>query len=54
VKDTEDPLAFLLSLNLALADNEDREQKVTPPDLPSLMHPDAKFMSRDCVGVAEP
>jgi len=46
---SEDPLAFLLSLNLELADLEAKGQKITPPGLPASIPDPADFLSGDCI-----
>jgi hypothetical protein len=50
MKEAEDPLAFLLRLNLELADKEAKGEPVTPPGLPSLVPNRADFLSKDCIG----
>ena len=37
MKDTEDPLAFLLKLNLDLAAKESAGESITPPGLPAVI-----------------
>jgi len=45
----EDPLAFLLRLNLELADLESKGQVITPPGLPAfILHP-GDFVTNDCI-----
>ena len=47
--DKEDSLAFLLRLNLALAESEAKGGTITPPGLPSnVVHRDV-CMSGDCI-----
>jgi hypothetical protein len=47
----EDILAFLLKLNLELADKESKGQSITPPGLPSFVSNPAEFVSEDCIAV---
>jgi hypothetical protein len=49
MKEEEDPLGFLLRLNLELADQETKGQPVTPPGLPAAILQVAEFESSDCV-----
>ena len=49
--DTEDILAFLLKLNLELADKESKDKPITPPGLPPSVKSPADFVSDDCVTV---
>ncbi len=49
MKPDEDILAFLLKLNLELADKEAKGEPITPPGLPSI-YPDAKkLVTEDCI-----
>jgi hypothetical protein len=49
MKPGEDILAFLLKLNLELADKEAKGEPITPPGLPS-NYPDAqKLVTEDCI-----
>jgi hypothetical protein len=49
MKPAEDILAFLLKLNLELADKETKGEPITPPGLPS-NYPDAKkLVTEDCI-----
>jgi hypothetical protein len=50
---TEDTLAFLLALNLELADKEAKGEQITAPGLPAPAGEAAEFMSKDCVTVRE-
>jgi hypothetical protein len=50
MKDTEDTLAFLLRLNLALAAKEARGEL---PGLPALVPDPADFVTADCVTAPE-
>jgi hypothetical protein len=43
------PLAFLLNLNLAVADKEAKGDQVTAPGLPDFIHNPKDFISQDCV-----
>ena len=45
----EDILAFLLKLNLELAEKEAKGEAITPPGLPALVPEPGSFVSRDCV-----
>ena len=48
MKDDEDILAFLLKLNLELAEKEAKGESITPPGLPAdLAH--AEFITDDCI-----
>jgi hypothetical protein len=49
--DNEDILAFLLKLNLDLADKESKDKPITPPGLPPCVKSPAEFVSADCVSV---
>lgn len=51
VKANEDILAFLLKLNLELAEKESQGQSITPPGLPAFVPEPAAFVSADCVSV---
>jgi hypothetical protein len=51
VKDTEDTLAFLLSLNLALAAKESPDESITPPGLPAFIEDPKDFIAADCIQV---
>jgi hypothetical protein len=50
---SEDILAFLLKLNLELADKETKGEPITPPGLPAFVPKPADFVSADCVTVPE-
>jgi hypothetical protein len=50
---SEDTLAYLLALNLELADKEANGVRITPPGPPVSAGEPAEFMSNDCVTVAE-
>jgi hypothetical protein len=45
---TEDTLAFLLRLNLELADREAIGQTLTPPGLPAAAPDPGSFVTEDC------
>ena len=47
----EDILAFLLKLNLELADTEAKGESITPPGLPAFVPQPASLVSEDCVKV---
>jgi hypothetical protein len=49
MKPDEDILAFLLKLNLELADKEAKGEVITPPGLPAFVPEPESFVSRDCV-----
>jgi SAM-dependent methyltransferase len=51
MKEKDDILAFLLKLNLELADKESKKESITPPGLPSFVPKPADFVSEDCVAV---
>ena len=53
MKESEDTLAFLLALNLELANEEANGVQLTPPGLPVSADEPAEFMSKDCVTVPE-
>jgi hypothetical protein len=53
MKEGEDTLAFLLALNLELADKEAKGVQLTPPGLPVPAGEAEEFMSKDCVTVRE-
>jgi hypothetical protein len=53
MKETEDTLAFLLALNLELADKEAKGEQITPPGLPVSAGEAVEFMSEDCITVRE-
>jgi hypothetical protein len=45
----DDPLAFLLVLNKAVADKEAQGQPMTAPGLPPCVTDPAAFLTTDCV-----
>ena len=49
MKANEDILAFLLKLNLELADKETKDKPITPPGLPAFVAQPAEFVADDCV-----
>ena len=49
-----DPLAFLLTLNLAVATKEKAGEAITAPGLPLSDVARAAFVTEDCVNVAGP
>jgi hypothetical protein len=49
MKENEDMLAFLLGLNLELADREEKRQPITPPGLPNTVQNSRDFSSDDCI-----
>jgi hypothetical protein len=49
MKPSEDILAFLLKLNLELADKEKNGAPVTPPGLPATIGKPEQFVTGDCV-----
>ena len=54
MKPAEDILAFLLKLNLELADKETKGEIITPPGLPAFVKEPKTFFSADCVSVDKP
>ena len=53
MKDTEDTLAYLLALNLELADKAAKGVQLTPPGPLVPAGEAAEFMSKDCLTVRE-
>ena len=51
MKEQEDPLAFLLRLNLDLAAKESAGQSVTPPGLPAFISNPEGFTTADCIQI---
>jgi hypothetical protein len=49
MKPDDDILAFLLKLNLELAEKEAKDEAITPPGLPAWVPEPESFVSRDCV-----
>jgi hypothetical protein len=49
MKEEEDPLAFLLRLNLALAEREVRGEPITPPGFPPLISNPEPLTATDCI-----
>ena len=49
MKDTEDTLAFLLRLNLELAETEAEGEPITPPGLPRLFSNPESLITTDCI-----
>jgi hypothetical protein len=49
MKDSQDLLAFLLRLNLELAEKEAGGETVTPPGLPSMAVGQDGWISDDCI-----
>jgi hypothetical protein len=54
MKPDEDILAFLLKLNLELADKETKGEAITPPGLPSNYPDPKKLVTEDCVRSIRP
>jgi len=54
LKEKEDILAFLLTLNLELAEKESKGTAITPPGLPSSIAKPAEFISKDCLTAVWP
>ena len=52
MKEGEDTLAFLLRLNLELADKETKGQSITPPGLPAGVAKVESLVSPDCIRIA--
>ncbi len=50
---TYDILAFLIKLNLELADNEAKGASITTPGLPSFVPDPGSLVSEDCVKIEE-
>jgi hypothetical protein len=51
MKEKEDILAFLLRLNLELADKETKGESITPPGLPAIVPSAQDLVSSDCVQI---
>jgi hypothetical protein len=51
MKPAEDILAFLLKLNLELAEKESDGKAITPPGLPASVEKPKDFVSKDCVTI---
>jgi hypothetical protein len=51
MKPDEDILAFLLKLNLELAEKESDGQPITPPGLPAIIKNPKDFITKDCVSI---
>jgi hypothetical protein len=51
IKPAEDILAFLLKLNLELAEKEKNGQAITPPGLPAFVPEPKEFVTKDCVSI---
>ena len=49
MKEKEDPLAFLLRLNLELAERETKGEPLTPPGLPASVTDSEEFTTTDCI-----
>jgi hypothetical protein len=49
MKDTKDILAFLLRLNLELADKEAKGQTIRPPGLPAAAPDPGNLVTEDCI-----
>jgi hypothetical protein len=49
MKAKDDPLAFLLALNKAVAEREAAGQPVTAPGLPPCVSDPAPFITTDCI-----
>ena len=54
MKPEEDILAFLLKLNLVLAEKESKGEPITPPGLPAFVEMPHTFISTDCVTAEGP
>ncbi len=54
MKPEEDILAFLLKLNLALAEKETKGETIMPPGLPAFVEMPHTFISTDCVTAGGP
>jgi SAM-dependent methyltransferase len=53
MKPSEDILAFLLKLNLELAEKETKGEAIMPPGLPAFVKDPKTFISEDCVKVSD-
>jgi hypothetical protein len=51
MKPDEDIPAFLLKLNLELAEKETKGETITPPGLPAFVPKPESFASEDCMAV---
>jgi hypothetical protein len=49
MKESEDTLAFLLALNLELADKEAKGKPIMPPGPPVPAEEAAEFVGKDCI-----
>jgi hypothetical protein len=49
MKEKEDPLAFLLHLNLELGVTEAKGERITPPGLPALRSDLTALLGSDCI-----
>jgi len=49
MKEKEDILAFLLKLNLELADKESKGEPITPPGLPKDFRDAEALVTEDCL-----
>jgi hypothetical protein len=49
MKPDEDILAFLLKLNLELADKETKGEAITPPGLPDFYRAPQELVTEDCI-----
>jgi hypothetical protein len=54
MKESEDKLAFLLRVNIELADKEAKGQAAAPPGLPRLVSTPDDFITTDCIHVDKP
>ena len=54
MKPDEDILAFLLKLNLELAEKETKGEPITPPGLPAFVEQPKDFITKDCVTIEMP
>jgi hypothetical protein len=49
MKPDEDPLAFLLHLNLACTEKESKGAPITPPGLPACIENRGDLITADCI-----
>jgi hypothetical protein len=45
----DDPLAFLLRLNLKMAEDESNGKKIIGPGLPTIISNPSEFITEDCI-----
>lgn len=52
IKKNDDILAFLLNLNLELAEKEANKEKIIGPGLPPMIESPAEFITDDCIKIS--